>query len=405
MMKKVFLFFLLIISCDFIDAQSFRYEAKVDVVDSSGFYKIYLAPEINSKLKEGFIDLRLFDNEEKETPYDFAIDEIPKTNRKFIEYEIIENKLLKDSVTIITLRNKSKSKIDNISLQIKNAEVDKQIKLSGSDDRLHWYVVKEYAEFNSINNTSDVSEIKLIDFPLSNYEYYRIEINDKNSKPLNILSAGYNESITNSAPFTEISPPNIIDVDSIKTKTTWVHIPIYGSSIIDFIIINVASPKYFLRSVDEYAVSINKGRPSERVWIDASVINSAKQNKIRLPYMVDEFVLCIHNEDNPPLKISSIKCFQYNRYALAYLEKSKSYTFRFGNDSIAKPTYDLKYFQNIIPADVRIIKTQAVKKNKQPQQTPPKEPYTFFTDKKFIWVVVGLIIVFLGVITFRMLRE
>src|ERR1700752_2458466 len=101
-MRKFILFAAVLFSfC--LQAQQFRYEAVLPVVDSTGFYKILLAPQLNAKLMDGFADLRLFGSESKEIPYVLREDNPVTTSSVFREYEIAEKKFLKDSVTIVIL--------------------------------------------------------------------------------------------------------------------------------------------------------------------------------------------------------------------------------------------------------------------------------------------------------------
>src|SRR5688572_21750625 len=163
-----------------------RYQANLPAVASTGFYKIQILPEVNSRLKPDFSDLRLYDHENKEIPY-FLQDENPvSTTVAFKDYSIVEKSFIKDSLTKIILHNPSGDKINNISLRIANAEVQKTMTLSGSYDRNQWFVVKESDLFSSISNANEVSEFRMINFPLSDYFFYKIEINDKRSPPINI---------------------------------------------------------------------------------------------------------------------------------------------------------------------------------------------------------------------------
>ena len=105
MMKKGFFFISLLLSSAILFAQNFRYVSKLPVVDSAGFFKIQIVPQINSKLKRSYDDLRLFDNENKEVPYILKEDNPVNNTSTFHEYEIIGKKFYKDSVTQIVLRN------------------------------------------------------------------------------------------------------------------------------------------------------------------------------------------------------------------------------------------------------------------------------------------------------------
>ena len=50
-------------------AQDFEYKSAINQVNAGGFYKIQLVPEITSKMKSDWSDIRIYDAEKKEVPY------------------------------------------------------------------------------------------------------------------------------------------------------------------------------------------------------------------------------------------------------------------------------------------------------------------------------------------------
>ena len=63
----IFAFFIGIPTCNY--AQNFMWETRIDSVQEKGFYSIPLNPEITSRLKNDFSDLRIFDEKNVEIPY------------------------------------------------------------------------------------------------------------------------------------------------------------------------------------------------------------------------------------------------------------------------------------------------------------------------------------------------
>src|ERR1017187_5469646 len=222
-MKKSFSLILVLLYLQLSFAQNFLYQASLPLQDSTGFYKIELIPSVNTKLKDDFADLRIIDNEGKETPYILKHDYRISTVSNFKEYPIIDKKIIKDSITQIIFRNNTRERISMFSFVIRNAEVIKQMKLSGSDDMKQWFVVKEWESCGPFRNNKNDSIISLYPIPVSDYEYFKIEIDDKHSDPVNIIKIGYYEDATNYSGLTEIKSALQI-TDSAKKKTTWAHI-------------------------------------------------------------------------------------------------------------------------------------------------------------------------------------
>ena len=405
-MKKIIVLISICMSCLMIFAQTFHYQANLPSVDNTGFYKIQLTSAINAKLKDDFTDFRIKDKDGKEAPYILKDDNPQSYSSEFKEYQIVDKKYLKDSITQIILKNKTKEKINNISLVIRNAEVHKGLKLSGSFDRRQWFVVKENMNLTSISNSKDVSEIKLIDFPLTDYEFFKIEINDKNSSPIDIIKAGYYETSEGKggSTFTELKSLMTV-VDSAKKKTTWVHITLEESLYADVLEMNITEPEYYLRNVKVYAV-MPDSTGFKRYYNQDIILNSKAPLRFNLNRIkTKELWLEIFNEDNKPLKISDAKVFQLNHYCIANLEKDKQYKLYFGDIKTNAPQYDLKYFQSVIPEDLKVIIPDSITSITQPFIAENKTSKGVFADKRFIWAALIIVALVLGFVTYKMMKD
>jgi hypothetical protein len=109
------------------------------------------------------------------------------------------------------------------------------------------------------------------------------------------------------------------------------------------------------------------------------------------------------NEDNRPLKITEAKCLQWNHYCIAHLEKSNQYELRFGDSLLPAPRYDLKYFQQVIPGGLKVIIPGTIAELKQTFAI--QESKSFFTDKRFIWLALIIVICLLGFVTYKMMGD
>ena len=98
-----------------------------------------------------------------------------------------------------------------------------------------------------------------------------------------------------------------------------------------------------------------------------------------------EFLIEIENEDNPPLVISSVEAFQLNRYLTTWLNKGTVHTIQFGQHTLNRPVYDLAFFKDSIPNEIKILKPGDVKilatSNASVQET-------FFTSQNIIWAAI-----------------
>jgi len=404
-MKKIPFILIYLLIYRFGVAQNFRYESGLPAIDSSGFYKIQVPPEINSKLKTDFSDLRLNEDKQMEVPYLLKDESSVKYLSSFKEYQIVDRIFSKDSITQIILKNESGERINNISLLIRNADVRKDLKLTGSFDRKQWFVVKEYESISSLNNEKEIAEIKLINFPLSNYSFYKIELNDKHSAPVDVLKAGYYESTIIKGQFTELKSQMSI-TDSLKQKVTWAQITFEDTLSVDEIEFTINGPLYYLRPVDLF-YSIGVTKTKNKIYFDRITLDSKSSLRFDIGRIkVKEMWFKIYNEDSPLLKISTIRCFQLNHYCLAYLEKGKQYQLRFGDSLLTAPNYDIKYFQSVIPqSNLKILYPGKVAEIKQEPKRESMDIKSIWNDKRFVWAALLVVILLLGFVTFRLMRD
>lgn len=94
------------------------------------------------------------------------------------------------------------------------------MQLSGSDDKADWYIIKDNYELESLFNHRETEEVTILHFPLSDYEYYRLDINDSPSLPIKILKAGHFDTSFAKAKYLELPSPVLKQADSIDKKAT-----------------------------------------------------------------------------------------------------------------------------------------------------------------------------------------
>ena len=381
------------------DHAEFRYKCLVDPADSTGFYKIHLDPLVLSKLTATSNDLRLFDPKGKEVPYIPGVENGNVLKEDFLEYKIISRQFRKDSISELIFQNPDKRKLDNILLLIRNASAHKSLKLTGSFDLKKWFVVKEAEQFNSIENTGEVSVLKMLDFPLTDYLYYKIEINDKYSEPLDIITVGRTQVQKASGKYSEFAPGYEV-IDSISNKTSWVFIRMQDSIPVDLIELKISEPEFFLRD------AIIRVYKSDSSYTDYPVVINSKNSLIfnLNGIKAKNISIRIDNKDNPPIKLSEVRCKTLVHYIIAKLEKGMLYELYFSGPGVSKPEYDLNYFQSALPENLPVISTKQIEEI-QHEQSVLNESTNIFTDKRFIWAALIVVIIFLGIVTYRMMQN
>lgn len=403
-MKKLLSLTLLVVyAC--VYAQDFKATGTLEVPAKDGFYKILLSPQQAPFINPGFTNIRVIDSKKTEVPYILKEEQPEYVQQQFKEYAILEKKQVKNAFTSIKLHNPNQASINNISLLIKNAEVSKIGRLSGSDDGKSWFAVKENFPLSYISNPDAVHELRAIEFPLTNYQYYLLEISDSTSSPINILRAGYYDAATTQGLHTEIAESFTLTTQT-QNKQTFLTLTFRSPQIIDKLELSMKGSPFFQRSgvitTTEHRNVKKRVEQYERT-LDDFVVRSGQTTVINLGGIkATNFTLRIENGDSPALSVNALHAYQLNRYLIAWLSKNDSYTIGFGDENLSSPDYDLAYFSDSIPANPQILNILDVK----PVQAPAAADETqFFNNKTITWIAIGTVILLLGIMSLRLVRE
>jgi hypothetical protein len=390
-------------------AQHFGWESTVSDIKTNGFYKIQLNPEIPAKLNSDFGDIRIYDNEGKEVPYIFESEKTIEYNDYFIEYKIIEKKEQTSwpYYTRLVLHNPSKNKISNIQLIIRNSDVSKNLKLSGSDDNKNWYIIKDSYRFQAMYSDTETSVIKIIDFPVSDYEYYEILIDDWKNNPVNVLRAGFYNTSVEKGKYSLIEKPVISQLELKEEKQSLVKISFQDLQLINKLTFKIEGPEYYFRNAEIQVRDSTKNKRNEFEYffktIDNIVISSNSNNTFYFnSFRAKDIFIRIINHDNEPIVIKSVTGEQLNHYLVCKLETSKKYQIQFGDQQLLPPEYDIKYFSDKIPENIPITKTGKVLEIGKKQN----EKVTGINlNSSFIWIAIILVVILLLYMVYRMLNE
>jgi hypothetical protein len=405
--SKLFLLtFIGILSYHIVAAEGFDNMISLPEVNARGFHKIIISPAISAKTASNFSDFRLYDVHKKEVPYILRKDFIRKHHQTFIPYQLIAKSTPGDTATEIIVKNQFHTKINNLGIFLNNAEVSKQIIISGSYDKIQWYAVKQNYNISSISNNNNVVELNTIYFPLSDYNFYKILINDKNSLPVKVVQAGYYQDSTSYGEETLLQTPQIKRTENTQSHVTQIDLNFNSEYNIDKIDLNILSPTLFQRPVRIYALRKSEGKEYKE-FLQETTLQSSTKNQIILDNVrAAQLILEIENNNNPLLQIEKITCYQLSQYIIAYLEEKGMYTLKFGNKTLLPPVYDLAYFEKIIPANIPVIETSHLSIIIDPDKPVAKtiEP-AYYNKKVFLWTAIVAVTLVLLLISGKMLNE
>ena len=333
---KLSLLSVLIVIDSICMGQTYVAEAELAPVDKEGFYNIILTPDKSQYLNSSFTNIRILDEDNKEVPYLLRADVPHMVTEVFREYSKIEKKQTKNCCTTIVLHNPDQRLSNNVRLVVKNADVTKEATLLGSDDKINWFALNQHLVLTPASSKEGTSEIKIVNFPLSDYQYYSLQIDDSTSAPLNILTAGYFEVETANGKYAEVPVTEITMTDSVKEKKSYLRIRFNGPMTLDKFELAMKGAPFFLRKGMVFLLKTRKlkGDKTERYYeaIREIEITSKRPTTVELQALkVKDLLIVIDNEDNPALDIDEFKAFQLNRYLTAWFSAGTKYRVKVGN--------------------------------------------------------------------------
>lgn len=389
------------------NAQNFKYEAALEPVAEEQFYSIPLRPELLAKLKEDRSDIRVFDETHKEEiPYVLHQEQGGFNLNYFQEYPIVENKSVPKRYTQLIIQNRSKTAIDNFCIISKNSDVYKTAKLSGSQDQKSWFVIKDDYFLGSLYSENSIQSQLTINFPLSDYPYFKLEISDSLNEPLYIQKIGCYAIRKVESLYDALPKPLITQSDSAHLKQSFIRIkftepyPIHKFSLV------FSGPKFYNRSACIYRVNTtNDGKENTEIIYAFRVFSNGENILYINEHPSQEYLLVIDNQDNKALKLDAFLGYGLKTDLRAPLKPQTQYSLKFGDPKTNAPVYDLEYFKDSIPAQPKEIAVLEIKSRPETtlEYAPPAQQW--FKNKLWIWLSLGLVAILMAYISFKMIKD
>ena len=400
-LKKNKISLLLLLLPGVVFSQQFKYKCGIDAPDTTGFYSIAITPEISSHTQIDLRDLRIADSNGKWIPH-------------LIRTGDAENKLPEESIdlkilsiehqsreSIVIVENSARRFLNNFFIRLKNAAAERMSSLSGSDDDKKWFIISDSILLSQPLAYIRDENVKQINFPSTQYQYFKLTIRNNGKDPLNLLAI---KSVAQGANY-KINPlenplPLIKQVDSAN----WTMLQVTNNEPyqVDQLAFEASRPALYERAA---RVFLQKSDGIVRTWEQLPVwsIEISSAHKFDHPFPLvkaKEFYIVISNEDNPPLEITSVRTFQPQRELVVYLEKGKTYELMLSDSNAAEPNYDLKEFAAKIPKDPQVLGTKDLVSISTVASITAETPGTWW-----IWITIVGVIFILAYLTWQLTRE
>lgn len=365
--------------------------AELETVKEDGLYEINLPNQIRSFSTRSLSDFRIIDKNGKEVPYFIKEKADRFKTSEYVAFTIESKTAIKDSVSTIVFKNPFKI-IQEFVLTTANYSGSKNYKVLGSNNLNEWFGVLNSGYLSNINGLNSTTVDKTITFPSCDYNYLKIEFNDKNSLPINVLKiGGFANAITNRA-LQKVTIASKTTKELVDEKRTQVHVLFKNKAIINQIQFKVAAPEYYNRNAIIYKKGIRIIKQKEQPYnsiLARITLNSDEETTYNIPEIFeDNIYIEIENKDSNSLSFSDISFYQKPLYAVASLKANEKYTIKTGDKTLNLPEYDLSYFRNNISNNLPTINIKNIEK-KAEAKAEVKEK-SFWQQPWFMWLCIAL---------------
>jgi hypothetical protein len=387
------------------DAQnSFSYQSSLDTVAQAAFYRIRLNPELIAKCKKDLADLRISDQDGNFIPYVLKSDQPVLSTDGFREFPILSNQQIKDSCTEVVIENQASSPLDYLLLVMKNSSAHRSAILSGSDDRLKWYAIREHIELEEAGSDTADHYVQSVTFPSSSYHFFKINLNDKGLLPLHMLKAGiYTRSFTIGR-YQDVPDPVIRQKDS-SDKHSYITLSYKEPYRIDKLDLDIKGPALYRRYARIYANDTAGGLlvTGGGLLVTGLALDPLNTSFRIPPVKTSRLLIDISNEDNAPLLIQRATSSQLDQYLMAYLQPGHSYRLLAGNDKATAPEYDLKYFVDTVSMGLHEIRPGILRSVESPKRPAARAGKDY--AGVILWSIIGAVLLLLILLSVKMVKS
>lgn len=403
MMKSLRVTALLMCICATVFAQDgdFGYKRVITAGDSAGWYAITVPPQMYAHTRTDFSDMRIYHIHEGDTT------EIPwlvKTRQQVREAEDLAlpliNKSTKDGVLYLTFEKPAGKHINQIEFDFTQDNYFATVKVEGSPDGSTWYTLTDDKRVFSLTDAGKRIRHQQVDFPATDYRLLRFAV--RADKELTLVQAAVKHIRTSPGIYEDVPVAWRVEHDR-KDKTTTVLIRPDHYRRVDRLSLTIHHDMDYYRNYTlSYLVDSTR---TEKGWhknyrnIRSGFFTAYTPTEIEMAEVItSELKLTIHNGDNPPVTIRTVKAQAPVVHVIARLGAGESHLL-YGNKQIRAPSYDLKWFKEKIPDPLPLASL-----GPEEDISTGKEPdHVFTTHKAWLWIIMIGGILVLAFATWKMM--
>ncbi len=328
------------------------------VTSAPGLHAITLQADLLGRSRVDLGDIRLVDSAGVQVPY--VIEEVRSSaaHGHFVPYRLLRNEAM-DRSTVIEFEREGEKQVDALHIWIRPTDAAKKVRVTGSDDRQHWYMVKDEHLAAQGARGDPPHQVLIMDLPRSDYRYFRLTLNDSLTAPLNVLGVGYFDEGASALPhYLDAGALPFLQRDS--AGESYLHIRCPRPLLIERLEYRVSDTVRYRRDATMLHTvhdTLRRGRHdvplrSHRL-LGRSTLASDLAPVIEFPASrLDTFELLVHNGDDRPLHFVALHAQVVHRVLLAELQPGMRYRLTTGDATGTLPRYDMAHFADELPTPV-----------------------------------------------------
>ena len=368
------------------------------------WHSIPLPDTLFADVENNLADIRVYgitENDTLEAPYLLTVS-ASKGDLSKIDFKLINSSSNKNGY-YYSYEVPTSQSINEIELSFKDENFDWNVTLEGSQNQQEWFTILEDYRILSIKNSQTNYRFTHLNFPNAKYRFYRLLVKS-NSQPNLVHSSLYLDSIT---------PPKFknytvkkFDV-SQENKNTLITIDLKSRLPISDLKLDVSDKIDYYRPIEiKYvsdSVKTEKGWRYNYRTLTSGTLSSLEKNDFKFKtVLAQRLQVIVHNYDNEPLTISKPEVKGYLHALLTRFDKPATYVLAYGNQNARAPIYDISKAGFRLPDNATALtlgEPELISKNKTTKDSP------LFENKWWLWGIMGIIILVLGVFTLKMIRQ
>ncbi len=373
---------------------------------SQPYTRLAIDPETFDKARVDVADLRVIDSSGKELPYQLVKGTEWHT-RTELGARILNNSYLpgKYSVVVIDLGRKGLTH-NLIHLDVTSHNFTRNVEVLGSDDRTHWFVLRDDAAICDFSSKDDTVKIDRITYPESIYRYIQVRVLNGQDAPLAIRHPRVIAESTPARVVRRRTPVSMMSFTDARRKQSIIivdagyrNLPLSG-------IVLSTEDKNFYRSVQVMAGNDTAHMAS----VHTDVLYRYDTPRFSDERLALEFAevrgrylkLVVFNHDDQPVHFS-VQQYISPEYTIVMKSTAEPLELFFGNAKAAAPVYDLQHtLQYVDLQHARIVSPGPIAVN--PLYAPvDTRPWTE-RNPVLLWIVFGVVFVVLAFLIIRMVR-